>query len=47
MEEIQDFKVIPVYRETSVYARKHDELDAYRASGKANAVARYIKEAGL
>lgn len=44
MEEIQDFKAIPVYRETSVYARKHDELEQYRASGKANQKCKFAIE---
>lgn len=44
MEEIKDYKTIPVYRETSVYARKNDELEAYRASSAANRACKQVIE---
>lgn len=44
MEESKDFKTIPVYRETSVYARANDELDAYRASSAANRACKHVIE---
>lgn len=36
MSETKEWKAIPVYPETGDYARAHGELDAYRASSKAN-----------
>ena len=29
-------EITPVYRQSAAYAREHGELDAYRASNKAN-----------
>lgn len=44
MEEMNDYKSIPVYRETSTYARANDELDAYRASSAANRACKQVIE---
>ena len=38
---------VPVYMQSAAYAREHGELDAYRASNKANVECRYSIEAAI
>lgn len=47
MDENMDYKAIPVYRETSVYARKNDELEVYRASSAANRACKNVIEESI
>lgn len=47
MDENMDYKAIPVYRETSVYARKNDELEAYQASSAANRACKHVIEESI
>ena len=36
MSESLDWRTVPIYHETGGYARVHNEMDAFRASNKAN-----------
>ena len=47
MTESNDYKAIPVYRESSAYARANDELDAYRASSAANRACKHVIEESI
>ena len=45
--QAEEKRNVPVYIQSAAYAREHGELDAYRASNKANVECRYSIEAAI